>query len=76
MLDMKALTKAAFLASLVLCFSACSGVGAIPTVSPVVQPADSGGGMTGDDSGGGMTGDYRRAHHTGTARKNPGWRHH
>jgi hypothetical protein len=63
---MKALTRAAFLASLMLSLSACGG-GAIPVASSAfAHQADSGGGMTGDrsgrgirrdDSGGGMTGD-------------------
>jgi hypothetical protein len=61
---MKALFKAAFLGSLLIAVTACTG-NVIPTVSTsqVSHRADTGGGMTGDDTGGGMTGDSRRKLH-------------
>jgi hypothetical protein len=75
---MKALTRAAFFASLMFVISACSGSGTIPAVtSTTAQPFDSGGGMTGDhlrrhpgprDSGGGMTGDDSGGGMTGDSR--------
>jgi hypothetical protein len=70
---MKALSKAALLASLSLYLSACSGGSALPTLPQAARPADSGGGMTGDDSGGGMTGDSGIVHHTGAVRNLAGW---
>lgn len=65
---MKALSKAAVLASLALIFSGCAAGGALPTTQPnAVRPADAGGAMTGEmrmrpaDAAGAMTGEMKTA---------------